>query len=42
MDHRRASASACLKRYLELLPSGPLAADAARRLAGLEEDKATK
>ncbi len=32
------SAIGCLKRYLELLPNGPLAADAARRLAELEED----
>lgn len=33
------SAVACLKRYLELLPNGPLATDAARRLAELEDDK---
>jgi tetratricopeptide (TPR) repeat protein len=32
------SAAACLKRYLELLPKGPLANDAARRLADLGED----
>lgn len=30
------SAIACLKRYLELLPSGPLAPDATRRLGELE------
>jgi tetratricopeptide (TPR) repeat protein len=33
------SAVACLKRYLELLPSGPLAADATRRLGELEDGR---